>query len=290
MKMKNKFKRNKIHDILITLSILQLVLILTVIIIKAFGYLGFFGGDIIDILDIVLLLLLLFMFCSLYYIVKEFTLIRFKEKESETQKEMIKNIEALHRKMRMQRHDFLNHIQVIYSLVEMKEYNEVNEYLEKIYSDIESINKFIKTQDIAINALLQAKYSYAERKNIKFNLVIKTDLKNLHVSSWEMCRILGNVIDNGIYATENFNGEKEITVIISETISEYLFNIKNTGDTISDENKIKIFNEGFTTKQQDGEGMGLYIVQEIVSKYSGKIDIVSYNNETEFIIKIPKQR
>ena len=40
--------------------------------------------------------------------------------------------EDLNITLRAQRHDFLNHLQVVYSLIEMKEYNEANDYIERV--------------------------------------------------------------------------------------------------------------------------------------------------------------
>lgn len=45
-------------------------------------------------------------------------------------------LEDLNREMRAQRHDFMNHIQVVYSLIEMNEPGEAMAYMDKIYGDM----------------------------------------------------------------------------------------------------------------------------------------------------------
>ena len=61
--------------------------------------------------------------------------------------------------LRAQRHDFLNHLQVVYSLIEMEEYEEANEYIEQVYGRITAISRVMKTANPAVNALLQVKVS-----------------------------------------------------------------------------------------------------------------------------------
>lgn len=52
--------------------------------------------------------------------------------------------------------------------------------------------------------------------------------------------------------------------------------IEDTGAGIPADHLSKIFDPFFTTKDPDqGEGMGLYIVQQIVKKYDGSINLDS---------------
>ena len=66
-------------------------------------------------------------------------------------------VEKLNSTLRAQRHDFMNHLQVVHSLIEMDEYKAAAEYIEKVYEDIERVSRIMKTSVAAVNALLQAK-------------------------------------------------------------------------------------------------------------------------------------
>lgn len=74
--------------------------------------------------------------------------------------------EDLNITLRAQRHDFLNHLQVVYSLIEMKEYKEANDYIERVYGSIASVGKVLRTANPAINALLQVKLGVCEKAGI----------------------------------------------------------------------------------------------------------------------------
>lgn len=204
------------------------------------------------------------------------------------QRETIKNIEALNNRIRAQRHDFLNHIQVLYGMVEIGAYDELHTYLHKLYGDIETANNFLKTRVLAVNALLQAKYSNAKSRGIAFTPDISTQLDNAPLSEWDMCRLLGNLIDNALHAAENLDGEKRVQVRLAETLDTFLFSVLNTGKPIVPEYAPRLFEPGFTTRHGKGEGMGLYIVKQITDAHNGTVTTETKDGMTVFTVSIPK--
>lgn len=201
----------------------------------------------------------------------------------------IKYLEGFNKTLRAQRHDYLNHIQVIYSLMELEEYDEARNYIEPVYKDIVRVSKALKTSKPAVNALLQAKLQMAEKNEIDMELEIKSDLKHLNVEPWEFCRVIGNIIDNGIFALKLKPDNRYMLVEFMEDLENIKINISNNGDVISKEIIDKIFDEGFTTKGIKGEGLGLSIVKEIVENSSGKVNVKSDENRTCFEVTLPKK-
>ena len=200
----------------------------------------------------------------------------------------ISYLEAFNKTLRSQRHDFLNHIQVVYSLMELEEFDEARKYIESVYKDIVKVSKALKTSKPAVNALLQAKLQMAEKNNIEMELEIKTDLKTLSMEPWEFCRVIGNIIDNGIFALKEKPDNRYMLVDFSEDLENIRINISNNGDVIPKEIINNIFKEGFTTKGNLGEGMGLSIVNEIVEKFNGSVSVNSNEQRTSFEIVLPK--
>ena len=70
--------------------------------------------------------------------------------------EAYSQLEDLNREMRAQRHDFMNHIQVVYSLIEMNEPGEAMTYMDKLYGDMQRVSRMMRTACPAVNALIQA--------------------------------------------------------------------------------------------------------------------------------------
>lgn len=203
--------------------------------------------------------------------------------------ESIHNLEELNIRLRAQRHDYLNHFQVIYGLMELEEYEEAKCYLEPVFKDLMKVSKALKTTLPAVNALLQAKIEAAEKKEINLFLEIRSDLKNIPVEPWNLCKILANIIDNSIAAVTDNEGEKNIYVEIGEDPVNYTFLIYNNGPVIPAERIKDIFKQGYTTKKDQGHGMGLFIVAKIVREACGTIDVESNHSKTSFLISLPKK-
>ncbi len=204
-------------------------------------------------------------------------------------RESIDNLCGLNDKLRMDRHDYLNHLQIIYGLMELEEYDEMNSYLRKVYKELLKTGKAVKTSKPAINALLAAKSAESEAKGIEFVIEVKSDLKDLGMEDWELCKVLSNLIDNAVRALDDCEGkEKKLRVNITETPERYIFSVENNGPEIPESIRDRIFKKGFSTKKEEGHGMGLAIVSEILNNNDGDIDLSSDDEETVFTVSIGK--
>ena len=192
--------------------------------------------------------------------------------------------------LRAQRHDFLNHLQVVYSLIEMEEYQEANEYIEQVYGRITSVSRTMKTAIPAVNALLLVKAAACEKSGVQVELAITSKWETLEaaIPDWEMCKVLSNLIDNAIDAMEAVGQDKRrLSVALAENVKQYTFRVENTGEPIPEDIRESIFIPGFTTKG-DGHGMGLHIVRRTLKERGGDIAVESSNGATVFSGYVPK--
>lgn len=197
-------------------------------------------------------------------------------------------LEALNATLRRQRHDFMNHLQVVFSLLELNDADEAMKYVESVYGDIKKTGGVLKTAIPAVNALIAAKRQDLEEKGIALVLNIASPWRDLPVPGWEMCRVLGNLIDNARDALmeDTQNENKRVELSIDETPGAYVFSVSNNGPAIPPQLRRSIFQMGFTTKSE-GHGSGLSIVEEILKRYGGEIR-VSSDEVTTFSGMIPK--
>lgn len=196
---------------------------------------------------------------------------------------------TLNNTLRAQRHDFLNHLQVVYSLMEMEEYGEANVYIEKIYGRITAVSRVMKTANAAVNALLQVKVAACEKAGVKVHLDITSAWKELPMPAWEMCKVLSNLIDNALDALEEkTEGEKRLEIALTENLKAYCFSVSNNGPMIPPESQESIFEPGVTSKS-DGHGMGLYIVKRTLQDRGGDICLESVADRTTFNGFVPKE-
>ena len=209
-------------------------------------------------------------------------------RQSEMLEEAYGQLEDLNATLRAQRHDFKNHLQVVFGLIELREYQEAQEYIERVYGDVELVGRSLKTAIPAVNALFAAKMADCEEKGIQMDVQIHSPWQGMPIAGWEMCRILGNLIDNAMDAIlSGKSPQKILTVEIGERLQDFTFRVENTGPEIPEDLRERIFERGFTTKSS-GRGLGLSIVREILRENGGDIRLFSDEKGTRFEGRIPK--
>lgn len=214
-------------------------------------------------------------------------------RRTEELEEAYAQLEDLNREMRAQRHDFMNHIQVVYSLIEMNEPGEAMAYMDKIYGDMQRVSRMMRTACPAVNALIQAKVVEAEQRGAELKLSIAAKWDDPLMPAWEICRVLANLIDNALDATigaEHPAGEKPtVELVLGEDLRSWFFSVRNNGPAISEKQREKIFEPGFTTKKT-GQGMGLFIVSQTITQMGGRITVESHDGDTVFSGFVPRKR
>jgi len=208
--------------------------------------------------------------------------------ESDMLEEALGQLEKLNLTLRKQRHDFMNHLQVVFGLIELDQKDEAREYVEHIYGDIQRVGRSMKTTLPAVNALLAAKMADCEQQNVAAQFEITSDWDGMPMPAWELCRVLGNLIDNALEALDGVV-EPRLKVTMGETVALYTFCVEDNGEGMSESVLHSVFQAGFTTKKT-GHGMGLAIVRDILEQYGGRIEAASEPGRTVFSGHVPKKQ
>lgn len=129
----------------------------------------------------------------------------------------------------------------------------------------------INVHEKLVEALAMAKLSLLDdRIEIRLNLA---PVPEISAKPEEMQQVFFNVIRNAIQAMAG-EGVLEVATIFED--GRVSIRIKDTGMGIRAEHLGKIFDPFFTTKGPDeGEGLGMFIVQKIINKYNGTINLES---------------
>jgi len=166
------------------------------------------------------------------------------------------------------RHDMSNHLGNIKGLLRYKEYTKLEEYLNKLLSQIDEVDKIIITKYPAISALLNRKYARAGNNNINCVMNIGS-VDNLTIDTVDICIILGNLIDNAIEATVKVDESNRYIKLDINNVNNYLV-IDCVNSTIGSEN----ISLDTTKEDKEIHGIGLMNINQIVEKYYGNMEIM----------------
>lgn len=113
------------------------------------------------------------------------------------------------------------------------------------------------------------------------------NLENVHInfSEIELMQIMMNLISNAMDAIQN-NPIKWIKVIYEKDS----IMIVDSGNGVSQEGQLKLFEKYYTSKGKCGNGIGLYLSREIANKHKYDLTYCLYNGNTCFKLeKFQKQ-
>lgn len=244
-----------------------------------------------------ILLIILFLNAMLgiitVYISKEFLLLMEKEKELEIQKFQLAQMEDTNLLLHSQRHDFLNNIQVIAGMLSLGNIEKAKEYIQRftkgLVIDEKDLHILEEVKCPHLYTLFLNKLYKCKELGIKMHYDLEQSINLENYDAIDLVRILGNLLDNAIYAVKFLNQEqRKINVSIFEDMNEVVFEVYQMAPIIPKEIQKEIFMRGFTTKKNEGTGMGLYNVKNIVQKYEGVIALTSEEGfGTSFTVKLP---
>lgn len=208
------------------------------------------------------------------------------EIEIKNQNSKIKHKDNIIAKLRIQKHDYLKHLQVVYSLLNTGLSDDAKNYITNISNSFRSkTSRYGKVS--YLDAIASLKYEECLMKNISFDVYIQDFIDNLVIEPNEMSSVLLNIIDNAIDSLSSINKDnKYIKLFVYEDEFQYVISIKNNGPKIYDTEAI--FREGYSTKDGETRGYGLYLIKNILDKYGYHIFTSSDEFITEFTILIPK--
>ncbi len=184
-------------------------------------------------------------------------------------------MESQHR-FRALRHDMKNHILALQVLVQRKEVEEADKYLDSMKNFMDNPGEYVKTGNDTVDSLL----NYKILKANEVLKVVETKIsipEQLRLRSFDLNVLLGNLLDNAIDASMQTEDKKlKITIKLDKGI--LFLNICNSCHRIAGGRSD--FLE--TTKDDKvNHGIGLKNVRRIVEKYHGEITFLYGNDSME---------
>jgi len=211
------------------------------------------------------------------------------------QRQHSRNMEQAVDILRRERHEFVNHLNVICAMLSSDAENKeikIKEYMNKILGNMSKSCVFYNSGNVFVDGLLTIKNSVAHDKNIRFDVSFDAGFDTIKVDDTDIISIVGNLIDNAIEAVEQkLSAGEGIVSIYTFSIDQFFFiSVTDNAGPIDEDVKKKMFEDKFTTKKNNNSvqrGSGLYIVKFLVSRYGGEIVVQCEDVYTEFIVKIP---
>lgn len=202
------------------------------------------------------------------------------------------HIQSLFKTVREQRHDANHHLYTIAGLLKLKNYDEINRYVEHLVKIDEPTRILVDVNIPAFSGLLQSKLSESKERDIDFEYHFE-NMEQLDLSMeriTDLVRVTGNLLDNAFNAVESnpLHKERKVLIFGAYKNKELSISIQNNGAPIPEEDFQKIFRFGYTSRRENGgSGIGLASSKKLLERYGGALNVASDEKVTRFTIKMP---
>lgn len=170
-----------------------------------------------------------------------------------------------HKQIREFKHDIENQFSVLHDLMKSGKTEKALKYLDTLGTYVRYSNSLCHTGSNAVDSIVNTKGSLAQTYGIEFICRVNI-VSEIKADEMELCRILGNGLDNAIEGCERLrNSPKHILLSISEDKDNLYISISNTSDMVDTENLS-------STKKKTGmHGIGVNSIKSSVERLKGVV-------------------
>lgn len=194
--------------------------------------------------------------------------------------------------LRAQNHEYMNKLHTIAGLIQLRRYDEAVERIMTFSEEQQEQSRFLtkRIADYSISGLILGKMSRAREQGVEVVLDGRSQLLKLpeNIAVHDLLVLIGNLLENAIDATANCRGSGRVTLRIEGNEDGIEIEVTDNGTGIPPEIRERVFEHGFTTKGEQGQGIGLSLVRQYVEYQHGMIQLDSeVGRGTRFYIYLP---
>lgn len=212
-----------------------------------------------------------------------------KSEQYHSQIAAYKMLEEQYSRSERLRHDLKNHIIALRGLLENKEWEKMEDYLNNMADSADLRVGEEITGNRVVDILLYQKRKSAEEKNIIWECDAQVP-KICSINEFDLCVLFGNILDNAAEACERLQSRGShchmppfINVRAGIVKKCFLLEVKNSVD-IAEKSETESADRITGKQNQEGHGIGLLNVRDVVHKYNGAMS--TENQDGVFIISV----
>jgi two-component system CitB family sensor kinase len=200
-------------------------------------------------------------------------------------------VDSLTDALRAQAHEFANRLHTIAGLVQLGRGEEAMKLIAQTSGLHQELTESLldRIGDPVLGALLLAKAAVASERGIELRVSDDTVMTRSTLDGEDLITLLGNLIDNAFDAAAASQGERWVSVSVTEQDDGLVMKVHDSGIGIPVGIDGQIFQEGFSTKTgtgRKGRGFGLALVRQVAQRNGGDVEVVN-NGGAAFTVRIP---
>ncbi len=213
--------------------------------------------EIIEAFGILLVWYMINSFCTVKNKNHHIRLLNCEVEHNVEREEAIQNLSFL-------KHDLTTHITIMKNLLEYKEYEKLENYMNATFRECEKAELLYDHPNLIVRIIITDLMRIAKEMRIPFSARIQVEKFGINDS--ELSSLLRNLIMNGLEASTKVS-QKDAYVLLQIFSTEYGYEIRCLNTSV---HEVDFHNTSKEDKQN--HGLGSKIIDNIVFKYHGKIE------------------
>lgn len=199
--------------------------------------------------------------------------------------------------LRSQTHEHRNKLNTISGLIQLGRIEEVQQIIGQESLRYQKLIEFLRESisEPMIAGVLLGKSERARELGLQLEIEEGTQLGLLpeHIRAEDLVTIIGNLIDNAFDATLSVAKQSTYPIVVSVTDfgQELIIEVEDRGCGLPESLTLKqLTKRGISTKSDQGRGVGLHLIQQLVDHYRGEFTVHSETDVgTVMTIYLPKE-
>ncbi|WP_417526734.1 ATP-binding protein [Marinomonas shanghaiensis] len=198
--------------------------------------------------------------------------------------------------LRSQTHEYSNKLHTIAGLIQI---GATKEALALIGQETENHQALIDLlvaaiPDPVLAGCLLGKYNRARELGLRLIIDSESHMTDIpmHIPRELLVSVIGNLLDNAFEATLSHTGAGgDVSLTMTDLGNDLIFEIEDQGAGIPVEEQARIFERGVSTKGEPNRGIGLHLVNQLLTRMGATIIIEPADLcGSRFTVYIPKKK
>ena len=181
-------------------------------------------------------------------------------------------MDEMYNKLRILSHDYKYHLSVARKMLGSDDSEGAGKYLTSVENKLAEVEMKTYCSNKVIDALVNSYAERCARLGVRFDVDINIP-ESLGIPNYDLCIILGNLLENAVEACEKLEHGRLIKLETQSIRSQLLFMVKNSYDGTV------YHDDGTPLSTKTSAGFGLRSVKEVIARNDGDLS-VEWNDET----------
>ncbi|MEV6282911.1 ATP-binding protein [Kribbella sp. NPDC051770] len=182
-------------------------------------------------------------------------------------------VRSLAESLEAQNHEASNRLHTVVSLIEIGRPERAREFAVSELQFAQAMTDRVvgTVGDPVLASLLLAKLSQAQERGVLLTLELGSEALNTRLPAQDVVTVVGNLLDNAIEAARSGPAPRRVELKAGTTPDAIDLAVTNTGAELGSVELARMFERGWTTKNEPGHGLGLVLVRSTVERWQGTL-------------------